>query len=82
MNEADYTPYGLVNTLPAYTIVIDSQAFAGTKMTELDILASVTTIAADAFDGSGLIAIYTHNKQDTIDYATDHGFVALVDTGN
>ena len=56
---------------------LKSQAFAGTKLTEVDIPAGVS-ISADAFDGTGLVAIYCHD-QATVNYAVSHGYVAVVD---
>ena len=32
----------------------------------------------DAFDGTGLIAVYAHN-QETVEWAVANGFVALVE---
>ena len=73
-----YTPFGTVATVPAELTGIESQAFAGTSLTEVDIPAGVS-IAADAFDGTGLVAVYTHNDPNTIQWAVDHGYVALTD---
>ena len=73
----DYTLFGTVATVPADLTRIGSEAFAGTKLTEIDIPAGVE-IAADAFDGTGLVAIYCHD-QGTVDYALQHGFVAVVE---
>ena len=72
-----YTPVGTVTVLPNAVKTIESEAFAGTKLTEVDIPAGVS-IAADAFDDTGLVAIYAHD-QDTIDYAVSNGFVAVTD---
>ncbi len=77
MRASEYTPFGTVATVPADLKVIESQAFAGTQLTEIDIPAGVS-IAADAFDGTGLIAIYCHD-QATIDYAVQNGYVAVVE---
>ena len=74
----DYTPFGTVATVSSDLIRIDSQAFAGTSLTEVDIPAGVS-IAADAFDGTGLIAVYTHNDRNTIQWAVSNGFVALTE---
>ena len=72
-----YIPFGTIATSPASLQAIQSQAFAGTRLTEVDIPAGVS-IAPDAFDGTGLIAIYCHD-QDTIDYAVGNGYVAVVE---
>lgn len=77
MKKADYTPFGTVAPAPAGLKTIESQAFAGTKLTEVDIPAGVS-ISADAFDGTGLVAIYCHD-QETVNYAVSHGYVAVVD---
>lgn len=74
---SEYTPTGTVTTLPANITRIESEAFAGTKLTEIDIPAGVE-IADDAFDGTGLVAIYCHD-QETIDYAVRHGYKAIVE---
>ena len=74
----EYTPIGTVTVLPAAIREIESEAFAGTKLTEVDIPAG-TMIADDAFDGTGLIAVYTHNDPDTIAWAVNHGIVALTE---
>lgn len=73
----EYTPFGTVAAAPADLTVIESQAFADTKLTEIDIPAGVS-IADDAFDGTGLVAIYAHD-QNTVSYAVQHGYVAVVD---
>ena len=73
-----YTPVGTVITLPAAITEIESEAFAGTRITEADIPAG-TEIADDAFAGTGLIAVYTHNDEDTIDWAVRNGIVALTE---
>lgn len=73
-----YTPVGTVWKLPADTTAIESEAFAGTPIRQIDIPAGVTSIAGDAFDGCGLIAIYAHNQY-VIDWAAAHGVAALVD---
>ena len=72
-----YTPFGTVAAVPGGLKKIESEAFAGTKLTEIDIPAGVG-IAADAFDGTGLVAIYCHD-QETVDYALQHGFAAVVE---
>ena len=77
MSKSDYQPFGNIMKLPAGTTVIESEAFANTTFTEIDIPAGVS-IADDAFKDSSLIAIYAHD-QDTIDYAVSHGMVAVVD---
>jgi len=77
INATDYTPAGTVAELPANLTMIERQAFAGTKLTEIDIPEGVTSIAADAFDGTGLIAIYAHNIA-TVEWAVEHGFVAVI----
>ena len=77
MKASDYTPFGTVAITPAGLTAIESQAFAGTQLTEVDIPAGVS-IAADAFEGTGLMAIYCHD-QDTINYAVSNGFIAVVD---
>ena len=79
LNAADYTPKGTVFTLPAQTQRIDEEAFAGVQMTEVDIPAGVSFIAEDAFEGCGLIAIYTHNNPYVISWAVSHGIIALTD---
>jgi hypothetical protein len=73
-----YTPIGTVTRLPEAIRTIESEAFAGTKLTEVDIPEG-TTIADDAFEGTGLIAVYTHNDPDTIEWAVEHGIIALTD---
>lgn len=78
LSAGNYTPYGTVFTLPAAITVIESEAFAGTVVTEADIPAG-TQIAADAFTDTGLIAVYTHDDPDTIQWAVSNGIVALTD---
>ena len=78
MNKNDYTPFGSVATLPAGVTRIESEAFAGTTLTEIDIPAGVS-IANDAFSGTSLVAVYTHNDPNTIQWAVDHGYAALTD---
>ena len=73
-----YVPFGTIAKVPANTTKIESQAFAGTKFTEVDIPAGVE-IAEDAFAGSELIAVYTHNDQDSIDWAVSHEIVAVTE---
>ena len=75
---SDYRPVGTIAKVPADTTKIESQAFAGTKITEVDIPAGVE-IADDAFAGSGLIAVYTHNDEDTIEWAVSHEIVAVTE---
>ena len=77
LSRSKYTPFGTAASVPADLKTIESQAFAGTQPTEIDIPAGVS-IANDAFDGTGLIAIYAHD-QDTIDFAVEHGYVAVVE---
>lgn len=79
MQASDYRNVGTVQQLPRDLKVIEDEAFAGTQMTEVDIPAGVTSIGQDAFDGCGLIGIYTHNNQAAIDYAVQNGFVAIVE---
>ena len=74
---SDYQPVGTVTSLPANLTKIDSEAFARTKLTEVDIPAG-TEIADDAFAGTGLIAIYTHDAA-TIQWALNHGILAVVE---
>ena len=62
IREADYRPFGTVSTLPEDTTEIHAQAFAGTQLTEISIPASFTSIAEDAFDGTGLLAIHTNSS--------------------
>ena len=78
MDVSRYTPFGTVATVPSGLKVIDSEAFAGTKLTEVDIPAGVS-IAADAFRDSELIAVYTHNDPNTISWAVNNGVVALTE---
>ena len=78
MSMDDYRPFGTVTVLPGNITRIESEAFAGTKITEADIPAG-TEIAEDAFDGSGLIAVYTHNDENTILWALRNGIVALTE---
>ena len=73
-----YTPFGMVAAVPGGLKTIESEAFAGTKLTEIDIPAGVS-IAADAFRDTGLIAVYTHNDPDTVDWAVSNGVVALTE---
>ena len=73
-----YTPVGTVWSMPASVTRIEAEAFAGTKLTEVDIPAGVS-IAADAFRDTGLIAVYTHNDPDTVDWAVSNGVVALTE---
>ena len=73
-----YIPTGTVIKMPAEISTIGSEAFAGTHITEADIPAG-TEIADDAFAGTGLIAVYTHNDEETIEWAVNHGIVALTD---
>ena len=75
---SDYVPYGTVMQMPSGTARIESEAFAGVPMTEIDIPAGVNYIAEDAFDGCGLIAIYTHNAYVTA-WAEDHGITAVTE---
>ena len=77
LESSKYTPVGTVAKVPAGIQKIESEAFAGTKFTEVDIPAGVE-IAADAFDDTGLIAVYAHD-QNTIDWAVSNGFVAITD---
>ena len=79
MKAADYTPQGTVEQLPADLQRIEEKAFENVLMTEVDIPTGVTFIADDAFDGCGLVAIYTHNNQVAVDFALDHGIIALTD---
>ena len=76
--ESQYTPFGTVTKLPAAITKIESEAFTGTKITEADIPAG-TVIADDAFAGSGLIAVYTHNDPEIIEWAVGHGIVAITE---
>ena len=78
MDKDDYVPFGSVTQMPAGLTKIEQEAFAGTKLTEVDIPAGVE-IAGDAFDDTGLIAIYTHNDPDTIQWAVDRGVIALTE---
>ena len=78
MDKDDYVPFGSVTQMPAGLTKIEQEAFAGTKLTEVDIPAGVE-IAGDAFDDTGLIAIYTHNDPDTIKWAVDCGVIALTE---
>lgn len=64
--------------LPNNTTTIESQAFAGLNMTAIDIPASVTFIADDAFQASRLCMVYCHNQY-VADYAVAHGLAAMVD---
>lgn len=73
-----YEPVGSVFTLPDSLTTIESEAFAGTSIRQIDIPETVTSIAEDAFDGCGLVAIYAHNLY-VLEWAVDHGFVALVE---
>ena len=77
MKATDYVPFGTVAYMPAGITKIESEAFAGTKFTEVDIPAGVT-ISNDAFAGTGLIAVYAHD-QNTIDWAVSNGFIAITD---
>ena len=79
MNVNDYQNFGTVQKLPDSLTVIGREAFAGTKMTEVDIPAGVVTIEDYAFDGSGLVGIYTHNNPAAVQYATSNGYVAIVE---
>ena len=79
MSASLYTPRGIVEQLPADLQRIEEKAFENVPMTEVDIPAGVTSIADDAFDGCGLVAIYTHNNQVAVDFALDHGIIALTD---
>ena len=74
----DYRPFGTAAEVPSGTKKIESEAFAGTKIREVDIPAGVE-IAEDAFMDSGLIAVYTHNDEDTIQWAVSHGVVAVTE---
>ena len=78
MQEADYLPQGTVWKLPESLKRIESKAFANLPVTEIDIPEGVTEIAKDAFDGSSLIAIYTHGNQVAIDFPLSHGYIPLV----
>ena len=73
-----YRPIGTVEKVPSGLKNIESEAFAGTKFTEIDIPAGVN-IADDAFDGTGLIAVYTHNDPNTIAWAVKNRFVAVTE---
>ncbi|MBQ8161432.1 MAG: hypothetical protein IJ083_11920 [Clostridia bacterium] len=77
ISSADYVPFGQVTILPSNLKTIESEAFAGTSLTEVDIPSGVS-IADDAFDGTGLIAVYAHD-QNTIDYALNHDLIPVVD---
>ena len=79
MSASLYTPRGIVEQLPADLQRIEEKAFENVPMTEVDIPAGVISIADDAFDGCGLVAIYTHNNQVAVDFALDHGIIALTD---
>ena len=79
MDVNDYTPFGTIQQLPRNLQVIESQAFAGTQMTEVDIPAGVTSIGQYAFDGSGLIGVYTHNNPVAINWAVSNGYVAVTE---
>jgi len=65
--------------VPEGTTEIRSRAFADSSLAEIDLPGSLTFIAEDAFDGCGLVAIYTHNNQVAVDFALDHGIIALTD---
>ena len=73
-----YVPYGIAMKLPAGTKKIESEAFAGTIFREVDIPAG-TEIADDAFKDSELVAVYTHNDPNIIQWAVQNNFVALVE---
>ena len=77
MENSKYIPFGTVATVPSSLKVIESEAFSGTQLTEIDIPTGVN-IAADAFDGTDLVAIYAHD-QATVDYAVNNGYIAVVD---
>lgn len=68
---------GNVLRLPANLTEIGSQAFANLpNLTEVDIPIGVTSIAADAFDGCGLLIL--HCKSDyAVDYALEHEFIPV-----
>lgn len=74
----DYKPVGSVFTLPDSLTTIGSEAFAGISIRQIDIPATVTSIAEDAFDGCGLAAIYARNPY-VLEWAVGHGFVAVVE---
>ncbi len=76
--EEDYRPFGTVSILPEDTTEIGDEAFAGTKLTEISIPAGVQSISEDAFEGTGLIAIYTNGNQATQYYAMRHRFVIVI----
>ena len=61
--------------LPENTTTIESEAFAGIPITQIDIPASVTHIADDAFDGCGLVIVYAHNEY-VAEWARQHGIIA------
>ncbi len=77
IRKSDYKPFGTVAKTPAGLTTIESQAFVGTKLTEIDVPAGVS-IADDAFNNTGLVAIYAHD-QGTVNYALDKGYVPVVD---
>ncbi len=76
---AKYSPLGSVFILPAALTEIGAEAFAGIPLTEVDIPGGVARIDDSAFDGTGLVAVYTHNNRIVIDYAVNHGYVALTE---
>ena len=64
--------------MPEDTTEIGDEAFAGTQITEISIPAGVRSIADNAFDGTGLIAIYTNGNQVAQYYAMRHRFVIVI----
>ncbi len=64
-------------TLPAGITRIESEAFSGTKIQVADIPFGVTYIADDAFKDSGLLAVYTHGNQVTVEWAKKNGIISL-----
>jgi len=79
MSASLYTPRGIVEYLPADLQQIEEKAFENVLMTEVDIPEGVNFIAGDAFDGCGLVAMYVHHNQIAVDFALDHGIIALTD---
>ena len=64
-------PYEMFQHLPSALTRIEEEAFAGTAFLAVDIPASVSYIADDAFVGSNIRMIVGHNEY-VKQYAVDH----------
>lgn len=67
-----------IQKLPENLTILDSEALAGTALTVVEIPASVTVIAPDAFDNSAVEVIIGHNDV-ARDYASAHEEILYLD---